>query len=106
MRKPTEPGHLNIDTRVEAIALRRDLPDVAQFAYLAGSWIWVRLPENTPRAAELTTRGYSFSRRKGEWYNPCGVLPERKGRRRSGDHKRYGTIPIDPDNTRVEEGSR
>lgn len=99
-----EPGHLNMETRVEAISLKRDCPDIAPFAYISGSWVWVKFPSPPGEDVikRLRARGYSYASKKREWYNTCGVrCRKRKGARTVGHVAIHGAVPIDPDNDRT-----
>lgn len=96
-----EPGHLNQNTRHEALELREKHPDIARYAYISGAWIWIAFPEKPPAETRqiLKDRGYHYCSTKREWYHQCGVRP-RKFSRGSIDHLQYhGAIPIQPDDT-------
>jgi hypothetical protein len=99
------PGHLNMDTRIEAITLRRDHPEIARHAYISGAWIWVKFDEK-PDASTIETlksRGYKWASKKREWYNSCGIKARK--RKKNGapiNHRQlHGVVEVNPDDSAV-----
>ena len=95
---------LPAETVVES--LREVCPSVLPFTKLVGRWLWIIFPEKPPYDVLEVVKlmGFSFSRRRQAWMNPCGHFTRRA--RGYDPRDKYGVRDVVEDEPEETEGEK
>jgi len=81
-------------------------PDIAPYARLVGSWVWVEFPDKPSEdtRAFLKAIGFRWNKERSAWQHSCGHFTRRN--RRIDPRQYYGQLPLGQDYcTRDEAGA-